>query len=182
MMPAPPSGGAGFSLAGRGSPQPALVGRPSSVGGRNGRAAQDRVTVVQDGSLASGYAPGRAAQINAQFLAVENGHAVMDLTVGAELDTALDRRARRLAAGPHRADRGDLADAQGVSRTDSDGVRDRLDRQHIPGPAVWGRAVQMQALALADGEAVDAVVRSQHCPVSIDDRTRCGAELAGQEA
>src|SRR6185437_13527417 len=113
---------------------------------------------------------------------VQCGDAAVHLAVGAQLDAALYRRGRRRAAGPDRADRADLADAQGVGRADGHRVGHRLDRQHVAGLAVRSRAVQAQALALADGEAVDALVRADHRPVGVNDRTWRGAQLAGQEA
>jgi hypothetical protein len=151
-------------------------------GRRDGRAAQDCVSAVEDRGLAGGYAASRGAQVNAQLVSGKHRDALVDLAVGAELDRALDRRDGRLAARPYRADRGDLADAEGVGGADGHGVGHWLDGQHVARAPVGGRAVDAQALALADREAVSAVVGAEHGPVRVDDRTGRRPEAPLKEA
>jgi hypothetical protein len=65
-----------------------LTGRNAGQGRRvaDRRAAEDGVAVVEDGSLAFGYAAGGVGQADAQVVAVQAGGAGVDFAVGAELD------------------------------------------------------------------------------------------------
>src|SRR5690349_10214178 len=93
----------------------------------NRGATQDRITVVEHRCLARGYPARRLIEPDFHVWSVLPRGAGVDLSVGTELDHARDRRARRLAAGPDRADRGDLTHAESVRRTDRHCVADWLD-------------------------------------------------------
>src|SRR6266487_4418146 len=100
----------------------------------------------------------------------------------AQLHQAADLARGRVAAGPHRAGRGHVAGVQRLCRAYQDGAGDRLDVEHVPWPAVRRGLAELQPAALADGEAVAALVLSDHLAVGPDDPARGGPEPAAQES
>ena len=89
--------------------------------------------------------------------------------------------ARRRAAGPDRADGGDLGDVEALGGADGHRPGHRLDVQHVAGPAVVGGRADAQAPALADGEGVGAVVLAEDGAGLVDDLAGGLAEVPGQE-
>src|SRR5215469_9238408 len=103
------------------------------------------------------------------------------LAVRPELGRHIDRAVRRLPARPDRPDRGDLVYVQGLGWADPHGAGDWLDVEHVARVAIMCRAVDPQATALSDGEAIAALVIADHPAVVIDDRPGRQAQPTAQE-
>ncbi len=104
----------------------------------------------------------------------------MLVAVGAQLHGALE--VRRDGAAPAGPDAADPVDRELLARPDRDGAGDRLDVEHEPRLAVGRGPADLQPLALADGEAVRALVAAQHLAGGVVDDVaavvgRGGAEL-----
>ncbi len=99
-----------------------------------------------------------------------------------QLDRRLDRLRWRRPPRPDRPDGVDLIDFERLGRADPHRVRDWLDVEHVPGPAVRCRAVDPQAAPLADGEAIAAVVAADHLAIEVHDGPGSRAQPAPQEA
>src|SRR5487761_1587630 len=150
--------------------------------GVDGSGAEDEVAVVEDGGLALRDAAGGLVQADPErAVVVGPGGRRVRSAVRAQLGRAVQGRGGGRDAGPHRAGGGDLADVEQLARADGHGPGDRLDVQHVAGLAVGGRAADAQALALADGEAVRALVLADHAAAGVHDLAGRLAEPAGQE-
>src|SRR5207237_10628785 len=145
-------------------------------------AAEDGVSVVEDGGLALGHATGGVVQADAYLVAVQPGRAGVPFAVGAELDEALRGLRGRGAAGPDGAGRGDLGDVEAFGGTNGGSTGHRLGVGDVAGLAVAGRGADPQAAALADGEGVGAVVLAEDGAGLVDDLAWRLAQLLGQEA
>src|SRR5271166_1561083 len=86
------------------------------------------------------------------------------------------------AAGPDGAIRGDLGDVEPAGGPDGHCPGRRLDVEHVPGLAVGSGRPHPQALALADGEGVGALVLAHDGAGGVHDLARRLAQVAGQEA
>src|SRR5487761_1177952 len=150
--------------------------------GVDGSGAEDEVAVVEDGGLALRDAACGLVQADPERdIVVGPGGRRVRGAVRAQLGRAVQGRGGGRDAGPHRAGGGDLADVEQLARADGHGPGDRLDVQHVAGLAVGGRAADAQALALADGEAVRALVLADHAAAGVHDLAGRLAEPAGQE-
>jgi hypothetical protein len=108
-------------------------------------------------------------QADADGVILQPGRAGVDLAVGAQLDEAVYGLGWRGAAGPDGAGGGDLGDVEAFGRADGDGPGHRLDVEDVAGLAVAGGGAHAQAAALANGEAVGAVVLAEDGAGLVDD-------------
>ena len=76
----------------------------------------------------------------------------------------------------------ELAGGQQLRRTDDDLAGGGVDVDHVAGRAVGRGVLDAQALALADGEAVGALVGADHAAVRVEDLAGRGPEVALEEA
>src|SRR5690606_11337231 len=155
--------------------------RRRPLGGGDGRRAHHARAVVEHDRLAGGDTAHRFGEADAQF-AVDGLRRHLGLAaVGTQLG-GVGAGADGGGAAPAGADRGEGGDVEGVRGADGDGVVDRGDVEDVAGLAVGGGGADPQALAVADGEAVGALVGAHLGAGLIDDVALGAAEAVGEEA